>query len=88
MQDILMCKGIDCPMKDACYRYTARPSWRQRYFLTTPIAADGTCVHFWARRPDVLDTMVTSLETKPDAVAEVAITPLLVDALSTEDDDA
>lgn len=26
MPDISMCSGIDCPLKETCYRYTAQPN--------------------------------------------------------------
>lgn len=31
MPDITMCSGIDCPMKDKCYRFTAIPRDRQSW---------------------------------------------------------
>lgn len=34
MADITKCKGINCPVKDSCYRYTAKDSeYRQSYFV-------------------------------------------------------
>ena len=37
MADIAMCKSIDCPIKEQCYRYTAPESkfW-QSYFIEQP----------------------------------------------------
>jgi len=32
MADISMCRGIDCPLKDKCYRFLAPPSRWQCYF--------------------------------------------------------
>lgn len=37
MADITMCKGEGCELKYTCYRYTAKPSIRQSYFVITPI---------------------------------------------------
>jgi hypothetical protein len=43
MPDISMCKGetdkgFICPMRDTCYRYTAKPSeYMQTYFAEPPI---------------------------------------------------
>ena len=37
MPDITMCSGIDCPLKENCYRYTAQPSkYRQSFFSEVP----------------------------------------------------
>ena len=34
MPDITKCKGIDCPIKDSCYRYTAEDSGKwQSWFV-------------------------------------------------------
>ncbi len=49
--DITMCSGQGCPIKEKCYRFTAKPSeFRQSYFLDTPIKIkDGVakCDHYW-----------------------------------------
>jgi len=46
--DITMCSGQECPKKDTCFRYLAKPSeYRQSYFFDTPIKEDGTCEHYW-----------------------------------------
>ncbi len=31
MPDISMCKNFQCPLKDNCYRYVAKPSFHQTY---------------------------------------------------------
>lgn len=53
MPDISMCNGGDCPLKEMCYRYTAKPSeYAQSYFETPPIN-DGKCDHFmqdWSKQ--------------------------------------
>lgn len=47
MPDITMCEGRDCPIKESCYRYTAKPNeFRQSYFVDTPYK-DGECEHYW-----------------------------------------
>jgi len=46
MPDITMCSGIDCPYKDNCYRFTAKPSEYQSYFANPPIKVDK-CDHYW-----------------------------------------
>ena len=55
MADIAMCKGIDCPMKDDCYRHTApEADTYQSWFMEVPIKkkeVDGEikyeCEYFW-----------------------------------------
>jgi len=52
MPDITMCSGKGCPLKEKCYRFTAKPSdYRQAYFLNPPVEKDGEdkahCSHFW-----------------------------------------
>ena len=31
MPDIAKCKGINCPIRDSCYRYTSEASYMQTY---------------------------------------------------------
>ena len=54
MPDIAMCEGIGCPMRDACYRYTATPSeFRQSYFMDIPYNKEsGECEHYWEHADD------------------------------------
>ena len=58
MPDISMCKGsigaYDCPLKNNCHRYTAKPDeFGQSFFVNPPfnrIKKDGeevTCDYFW-----------------------------------------
>lgn len=42
MPDISMCKGLTeervCPMREKCYRYTAKPTpYYQAWFVTAPV---------------------------------------------------
>lgn len=46
MPDISMCNGTDCPHKENCYRFTAKPSEYQTYFVEPPIE-DGKCDYYW-----------------------------------------
>jgi hypothetical protein len=45
MPDITMCTGERCPLKQICYRHTAKPSERQSYFGQPPVLG-GTCEYF------------------------------------------
>jgi len=47
MADITKCKGTDCPLKENCYRFTAKSNdVYQSYFVDPPIK-DGKCDMFW-----------------------------------------
>ena len=46
MPDITMCPGDGCQKKQMCYRYTAKASNYQSYFMTPPMKEDGECDHF------------------------------------------
>ena len=45
MPDITMCKGNDCPLKENCYRYKAKPCEYQSYFMEAPYK-DDDCSHY------------------------------------------
>ena len=45
MPDITKCKGEGCVAKFTCYRFTAKPSMRQPYFMESPIK-DGGCEYY------------------------------------------
>ena len=53
MADITMCigekDGKDCPLKETCYRYKAKPNefW-QSYFMEPPYnELEEKCYHYW-----------------------------------------
>jgi hypothetical protein len=46
MPDITMCPGTNCPHKEKCYRFTAKPSDYQAYFIEPPIKF-GKCYAYW-----------------------------------------
>lgn len=45
--DISMCEGIDCPLKETCYRYLATPSYWQSYSNFYEYIENGKCEHYW-----------------------------------------
>lgn len=46
MPDISMCEGGECPLKEKCYRFKAKPSkYRQSYFEKPPYKKDK-CDYF------------------------------------------
>jgi len=37
MPNTVLCKGLECPLKEYCYRFTSEPSvYQQSYFVTPP----------------------------------------------------
>jgi len=45
LPDLTMCEGGECPLKEECYLYRAKPSeYRQSYFAKAPFK-DGKCDH-------------------------------------------
>ena len=44
--DISKCLGTNCPYKETCYRYTAKPNEYQWRFANAPIK-DGKCEMYW-----------------------------------------
>jgi len=49
--DITMCVGTNCPQKEICYRYTAKQSDYQSYFIEPPIK-DGKCEMYWGEKSE------------------------------------
>jgi hypothetical protein len=47
MPDIAKCPGEGCLDKQNCYRFTAKASEYQSFFMTPPIKEDGSCDHYW-----------------------------------------
>jgi hypothetical protein len=49
MADITKCKGTNCPIKQNCYRYTAKEDeFYQAYFTVVPLKNDE-CDMYWER---------------------------------------
>jgi hypothetical protein len=61
MPDIAMCRGIDCPFKDKCYRHTAKPDKYQSYFANPPIK-DGRCDYYWGENAEYVWSNVSQKE--------------------------
>ena len=36
MSDITMCEGINCPIKEKCFRFKAKTNLVQHFFIKTP----------------------------------------------------
>ncbi len=53
MPDITMCPGTNCPYKETCYRYTAKPSDYQSSFMEAPIK-EGKCDVYWGDNAEAI----------------------------------
>jgi hypothetical protein len=52
MPDITMCPGTNCPQKENCYRYTAKPcEYWQSYFVEPPFK-DNKCEMYWGKNAE------------------------------------
>jgi hypothetical protein len=52
MPDITMCPGTNCPQREKCYRFTAKPDeYWQSYFIDPPIK-DGKCDLYWGENAE------------------------------------
>lgn len=63
MVDITMCVNSQCPIREFCYRYRAKPSERQSYsvFGAIHLGSDAwRCYEFWDLREE--KRLVVSLE--------------------------
>ena len=48
--DITLCKGLDCPLKETCFRYTAKSdSLYQSYLINTPIDKENEKCDYYER---------------------------------------
>jgi hypothetical protein len=49
MPDISLCEGGDCPFKETCYRFTAKPNeLYQSYFTEPPYnEKEKKCDYYW-----------------------------------------
>jgi hypothetical protein len=50
MADISKCSGTNCPLKESCYRFLAKPSQMQSYFMEVPYNNESNdCDFYWDR---------------------------------------
>jgi hypothetical protein len=55
MADITKCKGLNCPLKETCYRYSAKESdYNQTWFLAGNVGIskddEFECVYYWPNK--------------------------------------
>jgi len=48
MSDITKCTGVSCDKRKECYRFTAKGSYRQSWFMNPPVnVKTQDCEMFW-----------------------------------------
>ena len=62
MADITMCKGTNCPIKEKCYRYTAKPyKNHQAFFSEEPFTIKKrkfNCDMYWGESAEnIMNTL-------------------------------
>jgi hypothetical protein len=55
-----LCKGINCPMKEQCKRYTSPADETNQWYFTESPIKDGKCEMFWG---DVAYEIMEQLKT-------------------------
>ena len=65
MSDITKCKGINCPIKEKCKRYTAKESMLQSYFMESPIK-DNKCDMYWGEHNESIFNQLKEITKKQD----------------------
>ncbi len=52
MPDVAMCFGTNCPLKETCYRYKAKPNEYRQSYLAEPPIKEGKCEYYWKTSED------------------------------------
>lgn len=63
MPDISMCSGDGCPIKEKCYRFTAKPDEYLQSYIQPPYK-DGKCEMFWPINTERLDKLAEFMRDK------------------------
>lgn len=45
-----MCKGDNCPIKEECYRYTAKADELYQAYFSEPPIEDSKCEMYWGKQ--------------------------------------
>jgi hypothetical protein len=63
MPDITMCPGTNCPFKESCYRFTAKPNDYQSYFIEPPFK-DDECEMYWGDNAEMIFKQLKDITKK------------------------
>ena len=47
MADIAKCEGVECRVKEMCWRYLAPPDSEHQWYLRKQPGGDRNCSYFW-----------------------------------------
>ena len=70
--DITKCKDEECPLKDTCFRYVAKPDefW-QAYFTETPFdKIRNTCDFYWSIKTEENEKVLAIAKINTSVEAE------------------
>jgi|LakMenEpi03Aug12_release.lakeMendotaPanAssembly.Ray.scaffolds.fasta_scaffold09189_22 hypothetical protein len=62
--DITLCEGTNCPLKDQCFRHTAKPSEYQSYFTVVPFKIKNNefkCHYLWTDNNEAVINNINSI---------------------------
>jgi hypothetical protein len=65
MSDLTKCKGVNCPIKDQCKRYTSKESTVQSYIMESPIK-DNKCDMYWGENNEAIFNQLKGILNKQD----------------------
>ena len=54
MNDITRCKGLFCPVKEECYRYTIGPYQEGESHFSNPPFKNSKCDFFWGEQSNFI----------------------------------
>lgn len=60
MADITKCRGDGCPIKEECYRYTAKDNSYQDYFTEVPFI-EGKCDMYWGENAEYIFNLLREI---------------------------
>ena len=60
MADITKCRGDGCIVKEKCYRYTAKDSSYQSYFVEVPFR-EGKCDMYWGENAEYIFNLLKKI---------------------------
>lgn len=55
MPDIAMCHGQDCPQRENCWRYKAKPNGDRQAYADFDARRDGPCTAYWPMKKEQAD---------------------------------
>ena len=61
MDYITMCSGVNCPVKEMCYRYKSKDYEDKQSYFTNPPIKDDKCDMFWGENSQGIFNMLKDI---------------------------